>query len=414
MRFVYFIANRLYKERRQNETMSSPMLRISITAIALGIAVMLVSLSVLVGFKHHITEKIIEFTAHIQVLRLDVNQSFDSKPIDLSAPFINAVRTNKEIKHWQRYANKPAILRAKNNLQAVILKGIGQDYDTTFLAKYLIAGRIPNLKQTQPSNEILISEKLAKKLHVSLGDYVPAYFMQKPIRYRNFEVVGIYRTYMEIYDDNFIIGDLRHIQRLNGWSENEVTGLEIYLHDFSKLDVVADQLRFQTAMSFDESKSIVQVQTIRELYVQIFDWLNMQNVNVYVIMLLMILVSATNMITGLLILILERTRFIGVLKTLGASNRELKRIFIIRSSQIIAKGMLWGNIAGIILITLQHYLKIIKLDPENYYLAYVPTEISVFWWLVVNLITFAVIVLLMVLPVAYISSIKVSEIVKNE
>jgi lipoprotein-releasing system permease protein len=316
------------------------------------------------------------------------------------------------IKHVQRFATKPGIVRLETELQAVVLKGISKEYDTSFFATYLTEGTIPTFSDTVTSNQVLISSTIAQKLGLKVGDRLPTYFMQQPVRMRNFQITGIYNTNLEMYDELYVMCDIRHIQRLNGWKENEVSGFEVYLHDFSRLDEVTSELRHLTSLAFDEDKSTIRAVPVTESNRQIFDWLELQNMNVYVIIILMILVSGINMVTGLLILILERTQFIGVLKTLGTNNKTLQQIFFIRSAQIIGKGMMIGNLIGIVLIAVQHYLRPLKLDPANYYLTHVPVDVSLIYWLIINIIAFICLLTMMLIPVKYASKIPVAKIMR--
>ncbi|HON17619.1 MAG TPA: ABC transporter permease [Salinivirgaceae bacterium] len=414
LKFEYFIAKRLYKERHRAEEISKPMLKISIAGIALGIAVMLIAISISIGFKNEIQEKITGFSSHIKLINFEMGNPFDTKPIDLMAPNLDSLWKYPHIKHIQRYINKPAILRAGDNLQAIVFKGVSSDFDSMFIAKYRVAGKIPQYNDSVLSNEVLISEKLANKLNLNVGDRLPSFFMQKPIRYRNFVIAGIFKTHMEMYDENFMFCDIKQLQKLNGWNTNEVTGLELFIHDFSALDEVADDLRYVTATTYGSDEKMLRVMTIKDVSQNIFQWFELLNTNVYVIIILMVLVSATTMITGLLILILERIRFIGVLKTLGTSNGLIQKIFLIRSGQIIGYGLFIGNIIAAILIALQHYGKIIKLDPENYYLSVVPAEVSIFWWFFINLAIFAAMMLIMKIPLRLITKIEIAETIKKD
>ncbi len=388
------------------------MLRVSVTGIALGMAVMLVSISIVVGFKREIREKITGFTAHVHLINFDLNSTYDSNPIKSDRPVIDEIRKMKTIRHIQRFATKPGIARLDSELQAVVLKGISAEFDPTFFASYLVEGNIPDYSDSTTGNDVLISKAIALKLNIKVGDRLPVYFMQQPIRMRNFHIAGIFNTNLEMYDELYVMCDIRHIQRLNGWKENEVSGFEVFLHDFNLLDEVTSELRHRTSLAFDEDKSTIRAIPVTESNRQIFDWLELQDVNVYVIIILMILVSGTNMVTGLLILILERTQFIGVLKTLGTNNKTLQRIFFIRAAQIIGKGMLIGNLIGVVLIAVQHFLKPLKLDPSNYYLTHVPVDVSIIYWLLTNFLAFVCLLAMMLIPVKYVSKIPVAKIMR--
>jgi len=390
------------------------MVKVCIVGVALGMAVMLVTISVVIGFKKEISEKITGFTAHIHITNFDQNTTYDSNPIYADLDVFGAIRNLAQVRHIQKYATKPGIVRTDTEMQAIVLKGFDTDFDTTFFAKCLIAGNLPVFQNSAISNEVAISEAISNKLKIKVGDKLPTYFMQNPVRVRNFTVSGIYSTNLEMYDEIYILCDIQHIQRLNGFSRNQVSGYEVFIYDFDKLDAVTDEITNLTALTFDRNKSALQVLPVTKLDAQLFDWLELQNINVYVLIILMLLVSGTNMVTGLLILILERTQFIGILKTLGANNKALQKIFIARSAQIVLKGIIIGNVVGLILILIQNYWQIMKLDPANYYLTHVPVYISVFYWILINIFTFLSLVILMIIPAKYISKITVAKIMRFE
>lgn len=402
----------MYKTGHKTERLSSPVVKVCITGVALGMATMLVAISVVVGFKKEIQEKITGFTAHIHLVNHDLNSTYDSNPINAERDFMQNIRALTEVKHVQKYATKPGIIRTSAELQAIILKGFSSDFDTAFFSNCLIEGCLPVISDSSINNNVVISEIISNKLKIGVGDKLPTYFMQNPVRVRNFTVSGIYSTNLEMYDEIYVLCDIQHIQKLNGWGKNEVSGYEIFIHDINNLDIVAEQITDITALSFDEKQSVMRAIPVTKLNPQIFEWLELQNINVYVIIILMILVSATNMITGLLILILERTRFIGILKTLGTNNKMLQKIFIARSSQIVLQGIVIGNIAGFILIFVQHFFQPLRLDSASYYLTHVPVFISPFYWVLINVFTFLCLIILMIIPAKYVSKIAIARIMR--
>lgn len=412
MQLIKFIVSRLYKVGNKTESLSSPVVKICIVGVALGMAVMLVAISVVVGFKKEIQEKITGFTAHIHLVNYDLNATYDSNPINADRDFMQNIQALPEVKHMQKFATKPGIVRTSTDLQAIVLKGMNSDFDTTFFSECLIAGHLPVISDSLLSNQVIISEIISNKLKINIGDKLPTYFMQNPVRVRNFTVSGIYSTNLEMYDEIYVLCDIRHIQRLNGWKENEVSGYEIFIRDINKLNEVTDQIINLTALSFDEKQAALRAVPVTELNPQIFDWLELQNINVYVIIILMILVSATNMVTGLLILILERTQFIGILKTLGTNNKTLQKIFVVRSAQIVLQGIAIGNLIGLAIILIQHFWHPLRLDPASYYLTHVPVFISPFYWVLINVITFLCLILLMTIPAKYVSRITVAKIMR--
>ncbi len=412
MQFTSFIVNRLFKSGSKTANLSTPMLKISIIGIALGMAVMLISISIVIGYKHEISEKISGFSSHIHLLNFDMNSSHDSKPITQNQPILSKISQIPEIKHIQKFATKPGIVRIDTDLQAIVLKGISFDYDTTFFSSYIIEGSLPRLNDSVVTNQIMISKTIANKLNLKVNDRVPTYFMQNPVRNRNFIVSGIFDTNFEMFDDLFVLCDIRHIQKLNGWKDDEISGFEVFLHNFDDIQRITSELRHIATLAFDENKSTMRVVAITESQRQIFDWLEMQNINVYVIIILMILVSGAGMITGLLIMILERTDVIAILKTLGATNRNLQKIFIIRSSQVISKGLFYGNIIGLTFIIIQKTWHPIKLDASNYYLTHVPVDLSLVYWAIINALAFLCLLAMMTMPVKYIAKLPVSKIMR--
>jgi len=411
MHLITFIVNRLYKAGGNSKNFSSPMVKICTVGIALGMAVMLVAISVVVGFKNEIREKVTGFISHIQISNFDLNSTYDSNPINSNLEVFEVIKTIPEVRHIQRYSTKPGIVRTSTDLQGIILKGFDTDFDTAFFSNYLIEGHLPLLNDTAASNEVVISEIISNKLKIKVGDKLPTYFMQNPVRVRNFTVSGVYSTNLEMYDEIYVLCDIQHIQRLNGFTRNQVSGYEVFLYDIAQLEEVTEKITQLTALSFDENYSSLQSVPVTKLNPQIFDWLELQDINVYIIIILMILVSGTNMVTGLLILILERTQFIGILKTLGVNNKTVLKIFLARSAQIVLRGMIIGNIVGLILLLIQKHWLILQLNPANYYLSHVPVFISPGYWGLMNFIAFFCLVVLSILPAKFAANLTVAKII---
>lgn len=414
MKVAQFIASRLVSKGNSKDNLSVPFVRISTIAVALSLAVMILSVAIITGFKKEIREKTIGFGSHIQILNLDSNSSFETRPIDSEQDFLPELRAMKSVKHIQVFAIKPGIIKTDNDIQGVVLKGVGNDFDWSFFEKVLLEGDILSVSDSTISNGAIISKTTAKKLQLKLGDKFDMFFVQTPPRVRRFTVNGIFDTQMAEFDKLFVLADIRHIQRLNDWSPTQVTGFEVMINNFDRLDHIALDVEEVVAFKFFEDGSRLRVQNIKEKYPQIFDWLGLQDLNVIILLILMLAVAGINMISGLLIIVLERTNMIGILKALGAENGLIRRIFIIQSGHIILKGLFWGNLAGLSIAFLQLKFGIVKLDEANYYLALVPININLIHILLLNAGTFLVTLTMLLVPSMVISRISPEKTIKFE
>jgi lipoprotein-releasing system permease protein len=408
----FFIAKRLNSRKETQKRFPGTIMGIAVFGIALGLAVMLVAISIVTGFKEEISNKVIGFGSHIQILNYDSNVSFETNPIDASPDFLPRIKSIKGIKHIQVFAMKAGIVKTQNDIQGLVLKGVGQDYDWSFFDRSMVEGSSFRMKNDTVSNSIVISLFLAKKLKLRPGDSFQMWFIQDTPRFRKFTISGIYETSLQEFDKTFAIADIRHIQRLAGWKENQVSGLEMMVTDFKDIDRITLEVDEIVSTSFFEDGSRLKVVNIVEKYPQIFDWLNLQDINVMVIIILMLVVAGINMISGLLIIILDRTNMIGILKAMGTTNGSIRKIFLYQSSYLILKGLLWGNILGISLCLLQKYFSIIKLDPTSYYLTTVPININFISIFLLNAGTIIVILLFLVLPSMLISRISPAESIR--
>ncbi len=362
---------------------------------------MIISIAVLNGFQFNIREKVTGFAAHIQIDNFDANTSYEQAPISSDQPFVKVIEENPEVRHIQEFALKAGIIKTEDQMQGVILKGVGPDFDWTFFRENLLDGNINPVSDTGISNDILISRMIANKLMLHSGDDVRMYFIsgeQAQPRGRKFQVAGIYETGLEEFDRSYIIGDLRHVQRLNNWNADQVSGFEIFVKDFSKVQRVGDWVYHEIGYNLN-------AQTVIDLYPQIFDWLRLMDMNVIIILVLMVVVAGITMISTLLILILDRTVMIGILKAMGMRNRQLRRMFMINSIYIISRGLIWGNLAGLTLCFLQWYFKVIPLDQASYYMSYVPIRLPLLQILAINAGTFIVCLGILVIPGIVISKI---------
>jgi lipoprotein-releasing system permease protein len=393
-----FIARRLIKDRKQDTSFSRPINVIAIIGIALGLAVMILAVSILTGFKQQIRDKVAGFGAHIQVVNFDANLSYETVPVSSAQPFADKIRNHPGIKNIQVFATKAGIIKTDENIQGVVLKGIGSDYDWSFFRTNVVEGEVVKVTDTARTDEVLISKKVTDMLGLKLGDSFSMFFVQDPPRMRKFTIKGIYETSLEEFDKTYLFCDIDHIRRLNGWREGQVTGFEIFINDFDELDNMTDVVRDAIGYKMAEEEEQLKVTNIRMRYPQIFDWLGFQDTNVIIILLLMILVAGFNMISGLLILILEKTNMIGVLKALGAENKVIRSVFLYQAAWLTAKGLLWGNIIGIGLALLQLKTGLISLDPASYYLSSVPINLDPLHILLLNAGTMAAIILMLLIP----------------
>jgi lipoprotein-releasing system permease protein len=409
-----FIANRLTNREEAKGNLSRPFIRIATIAVALSLGVMIIAVAIITGFKSEISEKTIGFGSHIQIINFDRNMSFETTPINSNQEFIPELLSIDGIKHIQPFAVKPGIIKTDTDIQGVVLKGITENFDWSFFQKNLKQGNVLSINDSTTSNNVVISKTLSLLLSLNVGDKFDMFFVQEPPRFRRFTVEGIYDSQMAEFDRLFLICDLRHIQQLNGWDPNQVTGLEILIKDFKKIQDLTFRVEDIVAFQFLDDGSRLRVQSIIEKYPQIFDWLGIQDLNVIILLVLMVAVAGINMISGLLIIILERTHMIGILKALGAENRLIRNIFIIQSGHIIARGLLWGNIIGIGLCLLQHYSGIFKLDEANYYLSTVPINIDALHIVIINIGTFIVTISMLLIPSMVVSRISPDKTIKFE
>jgi lipoprotein-releasing system permease protein len=400
----YFIAKRILFDKESKKSVSKPVINIAVAGIALSLAVMLIAISVVTGFKREITNKVIGFGSHIQIINYDSNNSYETtSPLSTDQPFYPEIAENEVIEHIQVFATKPGIIKTKDEIQGVYLKGIGSDFQWNFFEQNLVEGNSFRVSDTATTNKVLISKFLASALKLNVGDRFAMYFIQDPPRVRPFEVAGIYQTNLEEFDRLYVLCDIKHIQKLNDWDEKQVSGFEIVINDLDRLNETTWLVRREIGNNFTDEGFTFRVLSIKEKYPQIFDWLNLQDMNVVVILILVICVAGINMISGLLVLILEKTTLIGTLKALGTSNNGIKKIFLYQSGYLILKGLFWGNVVGLSLAFLQKYFKIIKLDQTSYYLTHVPVNIDVISLLILNLATLITIILVLLLPAIVIS-----------
>ena len=412
MKTGLFIAKRLTFNKDTRASFSGPIIRISVIGIALSLAVMIIAVATVTGFKNEIRRKIIGFGSHIQIINYDANNSFETEPVARNQTFLPLLKATPGVRHIQVFATKPGIIKTKNDIQGAIVKGVGSDFDLTFFSENLVAGSLFTVNDTAKTDQVLISKYFSDLLKLNSGDRFAMYFINDQPRGRSFKVSGIYQTSLMEFDKQFILADIGHLQSLNNWDSTQVSGFEILIDDYSDLDRVSAEVFNIAGLSFNPDGSKLRVINIRERYPQIFDWLGLIDKNVWVLLGLMLIVSAFNMISGLLIIILDRTTMIGILKALGMNNGGVRNIFLYQSVYLMIKGLFYGNLVGIGICLVQHYFKVLKLNPESYFLEYVPVNINFSQLFVLNLGTLLITLAILILPSMVIARISPSRTIR--
>ena len=415
MNWKLFIAHRIYRSNEGGKEVSKPAVRIAMWGIAVGLAVMIVAVAVVIGFKHEVRDKVVGIGSDITVTNFDAQKSYETVPVSASDSLLDVLRSTEGVKHVQRYSTKPGMIMTDDNFLGMVLKGVSQEYDWTFLSKHLQEGEIPAFSDTASTNRTLISRTIANKLHLKTGDKLYTYYIDgEKVRARRLEVSGIYQTNFSIYDDLFLLTDLYTVNRLNSWKPDQVSGIEVEVEDYGLLQPIKENIREKVDMQKDRYGSTYYVTTVEESNPQIFAWLDLLDMNVWVILILMTGVAGFTMISGLLIIILERTNMIGVLKALGADNLAIRKVFLSFSVFLIGRGMLWGNLIGLAFVGVQSFFRPFKLDPATYYVDSVPVEFNLWWWILLNVCTLIVSVLMLVGPSYLIAHIHPAKSIKFE
>jgi len=397
-----FISKRLITFKKHESSISSPIIKIGIASIALGIIVMLISIATGVGLQHKIREKISGFNGHIQIVNFDANQSLVTMvPISGNRKFMNEVKQNKNILSLQAFANKAGIIKTETDFEGIILKGVGTDFNWNFFKDYLIDGKLP-IYTLELSNDLLISKTIADKLQLKVGDETVLWFVrediQKSPQVRKLKIKGIYSTGFPDFDNSFVIGDIKHIQKLNKWQPEEVGGFEVFIKDF-------DQIKTVGAEVYRLLPTHINSTTILEQFPLIFEWIALFDSNIAAIIIIMVLIAGFNMITALLVLILEQTRMIGILKSLGSTDWQIRKIFLYQATYLVLKGLFWGNLIGLGLLFIQKYFGVISLNPETYYVDKAPVYLPLATIIIMNLGVVALSYLMLLLPSYYITKI---------
>ncbi len=412
MNFELFIAKRIISSEPNKKNKTKTLVGTAIIAIALGLTVMILSVAILTGFKKEITDKLVGFSSHIQIVNLDNNSSLETAPIEIASNLEMQLSKIPEIIHFQRFATKAGIIKIKDELQGVVLKGIDESYNYSFLSRFLIDGEIEPYIDSKISNNVIISKSLASLLKLKVGDKVPTYFIQDPPAGRPFKIGAIYSTGLEEFDRMIVFCDIRHIQKVSGWTEKQITGYEIILSDNSYLESATEKLYEITVSRLAEGNDGLDVRTVKEISAGFFDFLKLTDTNVWLILALMLLVSGFNMISGLLILIINRTNMIGILKALGASTHSLQKVFLIQAAYIIGVGLALGNLIGLSFCFLQDWFKIIPLDPSAYFVDAVPINLNLIHIALLNLGALLITLIMLIIPSRIISKISPAKTIK--
>ena len=414
MNLPYFIDESLIKGRKEGTSFSRPINVIAIIGISFGIAVMIIAVAILTGFKKQIREKVVGFGSNIQIVNFDSNLSFETAPIHEGQSFIPKIKKIPGISHIQVFATKAGIIKTDEEIQGVVLKGVGSDFDWSYFESNFVDGEIFTVSDSVRTEKVVISKKISDMLRLRIGDSFAMHFVQDPPRMRKFTVSGIYETSLEEFDKIYVFCDIGHIKRLNNWDDDQISGFEIFIDNFDRLDLITEAVQDAVGYQILPDEDKFKVINIREKYPQIFDWLNFQDLNVIIIITLMLIVAGFNMISGLLILILEKTNMIGILKALGSEDKTIRKVFLYQAAYLIGKGLLWGNLIGVGLAFIQLKTGIISLDPSSYYIKTVPINLNIVHITLLNAGTMAAIIIMLLVPSKLISRISPVKAIKYD
>ncbi|MDR1809662.1 MAG: ABC transporter permease [Prevotella sp.] len=414
MNLELFIAKRIYFNGDKTQKVSSPAIKIAIAGIALGLTAMFLSVCIVVGFKKEVRDKVVGFSSHIQITGFDSNLSYEMKPVCISDSILNSLKNRDNIKHIEVFITKPGIIKTDADFQGVVFKGVSTDYDWSFFEQNMLEGSVLQPYDTLSPHGVIISRQLADKLQLKLGDTFLAYFIQETMKFRKFAIKGIYATNFSDYDKLFVLTNLPVIQKLNAWEKDEASGIELFLNDFDRIDETHQDLYFDMAACRDRQGNAFLCRSVKEMNPAIFNWLELINMNVWIIIILMMAVSGFTMISGLLILILERTNTIGVLKSMGAANFSIRKVFLYVSSFLIIRGLFWGNLLALGVCFLQKHFGLIKLDPQTYYISEMPIDLNILYIALINIGAFLVSMLMMLGPSYLISKISPAKSIRFE
>ena len=410
MNFEKFVAKRLHTESNLQHSISKPILKMAVAAVSLSITVMILAIATGKGLQEKISAKVTGFTSDIQVTVLDLNQSLELSPISPDSTVIMSLYEIEGVEHVQTQISKNALIKTDTEFEGIVVKGVDNNFDWSFINTHLTQGQLPKYNSYEKSNEILISKKLSQTLGLKINDQALFYFQGKQNNQpliRKFTIKGIYETGIEIFDDLYIFADLKHLQKINRWSENQFSSIEIKVNKDYNIDAIQSLVEIVTPFDTKVSSS-------KSLYPQIFDWIKLFDLNIAIILIIMIVVASINMISSLLIIILERTKMIGLLKALGAASISIKKIFLYYAFYLLQKGLIIGNGIGLSLIALQHFLAPIELDPAHYYVKKLPVALSIENWLSINLMSFFICMVLLIIPSLIIQKVEPVKAIRYE
>ena len=410
MNFEKFVAKRLHTESNLQHSISKPILKMAVAAVSLSITVMILAIATGKGLQEKISAKVTGFTSDIQVTVLDLNQSLELSPISPDSMVIMSLYEIEGVEHVQTQITKNALIKTNTEFEGIVVKGVDNNFDWSFIKTHLTQGQLPKYNSYEKSNEILISKKLSQTLGLKIKDQALFYFQGKQNNQpliRKFTIKGIYETGIEIFDDLYIFADLKHLQKINRWSENQFSSIEIKVNKDYNIDSIQSLVEIVTPFDTKVSSS-------KSLYPQIFDWIKLFDLNIAIILIIMVVVASINMISSLLIIILERTKMIGLLKAMGATSISIKKIFLYHAFYLLQKGLIIGNGIGLFLIALQHFLTPIELDPAHYYVKKLPVVLSIENWLSINLMSFFICMVLLIIPALIIQKVEPVKAIRYE
>ena len=410
MNFEKFVAKRLHTESNLQHSISKPILKMAVAAVSLSITVMILAIATGKGLQEKISAKVTGFTSDIQVTVLDLNQSLELSPISPDSTVIMSLYEIEGVEHVQTQISKNALIKTDTEFEGIVVKGVDNNFDWGFINTHLTQGQLPKYNSYEKSNEILISKKLSQTLGLKINEQALFYFQGKQNNQpliRKFTIKGIYETGIEIFDDLYIFADLKHLQKINRWSENQFSSIEIKVNKDYNINAIQSLVEIVTPFDTKVSSS-------KSLYPQIFDWIKLFDLNIAIILIIMIMVASINMISSLLIIILERTKMIGLLKAIGAASISIKKIFLYHAFYLLQKGLIIGNGIGLSLIALQHFLAPIELDPAHYYVKKLPVALSIENWLSINLMSVFICMVLLIIPALIIQKIEPVKAIRYE
>lgn len=415
MNLPLFIARRIHSDKGDRRKVSRPAIHIATIGVAIGLAVMIITVSVVLGFKHTIRDKVVGFGSHIQVLNLMSINNSETYPISINDSMMNVLSHIEGVRHVQRFAMTQGILKTDEDFLGVVFKGVGPEFDSTFISQNLIEGEVPAFSDTKAQQKILVSRMMADKLKLKTGDRVYAYFIGgDDVRVRRFTISGIYQTNMTRFDEQICFTDLYTAAKLNGWFPHQYSGAELLVDDFDRIEATEQHVVEQVNRSHDEYNNTYSSQNIHDAYPQVFSWLELLDINVWIILGLMVCLAGITMTSGLLIIILERTSMIGVLKALGARNDTVRHTFLWFAAFIIGRGLIIGDILGIGLVLMQQLTGIVSLDPQTYYVSEAPVELNIPIIIVLNLATLFISISVLIIPSFFISHIHPAKSMRYE